>query len=315
MIHADAHDRPLVSVIIPCLSHVELLANCIRSVERQKVPDSIDIIVVDAGANPEVVRTTAQFSTARVVKSAERLGPGKARNLGAREARGSILAFLDADCEAEPDWLAGALEGIDQGATLVGGPVMNARPFQWIGAADNIISFTDQGPGRPDGEAEYFPGCNIAISLADFQKSGGFPEVSILSGEDIFFCDRVKTHFPGGLRFVNRMRLRHSGRNSLAEYCRHQDRFGLDRASLNLRLRPIHRKLGKYWIMIVPIMLKRFLYVLAQSIRWNRPNLLLIVLIWPILLLGLAVWAGGFRRGCRAGITDALDHIEERANE
>lgn len=312
---SEANDQPLLSVIIPCLSHVNHLERCLRSVARQTLPDAFEIIVVDAGSNPDVQEKAALFRGVRVVSGAKLLGPAEARNRGAGEARGILLAFLDADCEAQPDWLEGALTGLEGGASLVGGPVINARPFRWISSADNMLSFTDQGSNRPDGPAEYFPGCNIAISLADFRASGGFPEALTLSGEDIFFCDRVKAHCPGGLRFINLMRIRHAGRSTLAEYCRHQNGFGYYRATLNLRLKPVHRRLGRYAIMIVPVMIKRFLYILFRSARWNRRGLFMSILLGPILLIGLAAWAKGFCRGCREEITDIPLAEGERGDE
>jgi hypothetical protein len=50
--------------------------------------------------------------------------------------------------------------------------------------------------------------------------------------------------------------------------------------------------------MIVPVMLKRYVYILRRVARWNRAGLLSAMLLSPLLLFGLAGWAVGFRRGC-----------------
>lgn len=291
--------RPLVSVIVPCSRAADCLERCLRSLETQTLPDPFDIIVVDAACNTALGELAGRFGDVRVVGGDETLSPGEARNLGADHATGVILAFLDDDCEAEPDWLENALAGIESGAAMVGGPILGTRPFRPVATADNILSFTDQGVGRPDGRAEYIPACNMAISLADFREAGGFPSAPILPAEDIFFCERVKACRSDGLEFVNLMRIRHAGRGSLDEFCRHQSHFGYYRALLNIRLEPIHRSLGRYAVMIPAVMMKRLLYVKVQALRWNRRGLLVMLFLWPLLLIGLGAWASGFRRGCR----------------
>ena len=51
-------------------------------------------------------------------------GPGPARNRGVAAASGEILAFIDADCLADPGWLAAAEAAMaDPAATILGGDV------------------------------------------------------------------------------------------------------------------------------------------------------------------------------------------------
>ena len=70
-------------------------------------------------------RLRAMGATAAV--SAERKGPGAARNLGARQATGVVIAFTEDDCIPAPDWLATAVARLErepdldvlEGATLL----------------------------------------------------------------------------------------------------------------------------------------------------------------------------------------------------
>ena len=50
-----------------------------------------------------------------------------ARNLGAERARADVLAFIDSDCNAAPDWLRRLYETIQQGYAAAGGSVANAN--------------------------------------------------------------------------------------------------------------------------------------------------------------------------------------------
>ncbi len=95
---------PAVTVVVPHLNQPELLELCLASLDAQTLAD-FEVLVVDNGsaALPEAV--VARHPRARLV--AEPVpGPGPARNRGVALARAPIIAFLDADCIADPGWLA-----------------------------------------------------------------------------------------------------------------------------------------------------------------------------------------------------------------
>ena len=86
----------LFSVVIPTFNRVSLLQRTLASVEAQSFTD-FEIIVVDDGSTDGTRDWLAsQRPLLRVLEQANR-GPGAARNLGAREARGDYVAFLDSD--------------------------------------------------------------------------------------------------------------------------------------------------------------------------------------------------------------------------
>ncbi len=80
------------------------------------------MIVVDNGSR-ELPEAICASRGARLLTEAEP-GPGPARNRGVTASSGEILAFIDADCLADPGWLAAA-EGVmaDPSATILGGDV------------------------------------------------------------------------------------------------------------------------------------------------------------------------------------------------
>ena len=114
----------LISVIIPHLNQEDYLRIGLEALHAQRGPTSkVEIIVVDNGSAriPEVV--CSAWPDVRLV-SEPTPGPGPARNRGIREARGEILAFIDADCRADPGWLA-AIETAfaDEQTRIIGGDV------------------------------------------------------------------------------------------------------------------------------------------------------------------------------------------------
>lgn len=114
---------PSVSVIIPHYRDLEHLDGCLRALERQTYPrDRFEVIVGD-NASPEGEAAVAAVvaGRARLVVVTEK-GAGPARNGAVALARHEILAFIDSDCVAEPEWLAEGVAALSR-YDFVGGRV------------------------------------------------------------------------------------------------------------------------------------------------------------------------------------------------
>jgi glycosyltransferase involved in cell wall biosynthesis len=278
------------------------LARCLDALDAQADAPPFEIVVVDAAHDDAVAATAAGRRRVRLVRSCVGLRAGEARNLGVAQARGQILAFTDADCLPEPGWLRAAAAALADGVRLAGGPVTDALPRHAVAVADNLLQFVDFPAERPATPQDHFPGCNLAMRRADFLAAGGFRHPGgQLAGEDVVLCADVTARWPGATRFVPAMAVRHAGRSGLVAYLRHQHDFGYARGALGLRLKPVHRSLGRWRIMLGPIVLKRLCYIAERSFRWRgSAALLTVALLSPLLLGGLVAWAIGFRRGLLA---------------
>jgi glycosyltransferase involved in cell wall biosynthesis len=290
---------PAVSIVIPCYRHACELRRCLAGVARQRAEGGFEVVVVDSAPDPEVKRVAADAAV-RLVRAERRLGPGEARNIGARAARGGLLAFLDADCVPEPGWLAAAQSALAGPARVVGGPVLDVRPFHPISVSDNLLQFAEFPSGRPDGPASHFPGCNLAIRRMDFIALGGFPPVSLPAGEDGAFSALARARHPDSLRFVRAMAVRHEGRARFDEFLRHHEQFGYCRAVLDLGLPPRLRRLARLPLMTGPVAAKRLGFILGRGLAWDLGQFGRSVLLMPLLAAGLVAWAAGFRRGLSA---------------
>lgn len=99
---------PHVSIIMPCYNAAAHLARSMKSVQAQTFGDW-ELVAIDDGSTDDTaerLRTMAASDPRiRVIEQANG-GVSRARNHGLANARGSLIAFLDADDEWSPDFLA-----------------------------------------------------------------------------------------------------------------------------------------------------------------------------------------------------------------
>lgn len=90
---------PCISVIIPCYNAANALSQTLAMLAAQSFQDWEAVCINDGStdATAEILSNAAQHDPRIRVVTQTNAGPAIARNLGARIARGSILAFLDAD--------------------------------------------------------------------------------------------------------------------------------------------------------------------------------------------------------------------------
>lgn len=118
-------DAPLVSIVIATKDRAAMLDATLTTIDRQTYPALEVVVVNDGGADPGAV--VARHRAARLIASETNHGPGAARNLGLRDARGEYVVFFDDDDEMFPDHLATLVAAADQSQLDVAyGQMLNA---------------------------------------------------------------------------------------------------------------------------------------------------------------------------------------------
>lgn len=94
----------MISIVIPTLNEEKCMRACLESLQKQHFQKPYEIIVVDGHSTDKTAAIASEY-TDRVLLLPPK-GPGMARNYGATQAKYDIVAFIDADCIAPPNWLS-----------------------------------------------------------------------------------------------------------------------------------------------------------------------------------------------------------------
>jgi len=121
----------MVSIVVPAHNEAQVLTGTLDALRRAAA--SLDrpweIVVVD-DASTDATALIARDAGARVVPVNLR-HIAAVRNAGAREARGDVLVFVDADTVVPPETLAAAVGALDGGAAGGGAHVTFDGPLPW----------------------------------------------------------------------------------------------------------------------------------------------------------------------------------------
>ncbi len=119
-----------VSVVVPVYSAQKTIVACLNSLISQAFPEgSYRIIVVDNGSRDRTLEILRRYESSVTVVHESVRGPAAARNLGILLGGGDIVAFVDADCIAAPDWLSNLISQFDdQSIAMVGGRIESVTP-------------------------------------------------------------------------------------------------------------------------------------------------------------------------------------------
>ncbi|MGI8602687.1 MAG: glycosyltransferase [Verrucomicrobiales bacterium] len=177
-----------LSIIIPAFNEEKELPHCLASVNeaRQRLPaEDIEVIVCDNNSTDETP-TVAQAAGATVVfEPINQIS--RARNTGARAARGHWLLFIDADSRLHPENLRRVLEITHSSSTVIGGGATVdviggpwwARTASWFWRAISVIGKIAAGS---------FLFCRADV----FKQLHGFSH-ELFAAEEIDFSRRLKS--------------------------------------------------------------------------------------------------------------------------
>ena len=223
---------PKVSVVVALYNAERTLDECLASLSRLSYPD-YEVIVVNDGSTDGSQAIIDRYPFRSIV--AENGGISAARNRGLHAATGEIVAYMDSDAYADPDWLRHLVRTfLESGADGVGGPNLVPPSDSWLAKC------VYRSPGGPtqvmmdDTTAEHIPGCNMAFWKRALDDVGGFDPLFTAAGDDVDVCWRLM-HRGYRLGFSPSAVVWHHRRPSVAAFWRQQVGYGFAESLLERR--------------------------------------------------------------------------------
>ncbi|MEY2564180.1 MAG: hypothetical protein QOH88_2373 [Verrucomicrobiota bacterium] len=206
---------PLISIIIPTKDAPELLDRCLRSVFQKSSYPNMEVILMDNDTtDEEALWLMTQFPVRRI-RFPDPFNFSRASNLGAQQAAGEYLLFLNNDTEiVAEDWLEQLLYYAEQPDVGAAGALLlyENRTVQHAGVVLGIRGTADHAMREFPGDADGYAGslaCAREVSAVTaacsmmrkslFRESGGFNEHFFTAYQDVDLCLRLRAR---GLRII-----------------------------------------------------------------------------------------------------------------
>lgn len=166
------------SVVVAARNAEKTIASCIESLLNQSLKP-LEIIVVD-NASTDSTASIASSMGMKVVHEGV-IGRSRARNRGIEESRGELVAFIDADAVAEPNWLTFLLEKYRaERCAGVTGKIKALNPEKLFA---RLLEMASEG-------RQHYGGCNIMYERRVLIEVGMFDE-DLEMAEDVELAWRV----------------------------------------------------------------------------------------------------------------------------
>jgi GT2 family glycosyltransferase len=223
-------EPPKISVVVCAYNAEPTMRDCLESLTKLSYP-SYEAVIVDDGSTDRTGVIADEYPQFKIVHQPNR-GLSAARNVGMAAATGDIIAYLDSDAVADPDWLtylAWKFKSTDH--VGVGGPNLPPPEEGWL--ANCVAS----APGSPthilldDETAEHIPGCNMAFRKEALAEIDGFDTTYTAAGDDVDICWRLQErgHTIG---FSPAAIVWHHRRKTIQSYLKQQMGYGKAEAML-----------------------------------------------------------------------------------
>ena len=309
--NSDKSECPAVTVSIVARTEERRIAACVASIAVQDYPNFTVTLVDDGSTDRTVALARAALPSIRTISSPTR-SISRNREIGWRDADTAFVAYLDADCEAPPNWLSSLMSAaLDTGAAAVGGgnrPPLGesahydalALMLQTFAGSRGSLQGRIPEAGRV---VKHLPGLNVLFRTDALRLVGGYDPRFARMGEDEDLSHRL-TNLGLNLYVTPDATVIHRQRADLASWARNMRAYGRGRTWLLRR----HPNIFSATFLVPPLTIPGIaiylpfiaIYSAWTAVRARRPNLLprlFLLFVATHLAYGLGQVEGLFVRG------------------
>jgi glycosyltransferase involved in cell wall biosynthesis len=246
--------------------------------------------VVDSSSNGIAQRIGEKFSKVRLYQFPVRKFCGDARNFGLSVAKGEIIAFIDADCRADGNWIEQILKAHQSPCLAIGGAIANGNPHSITGWAAYFCEFSQWMPGLHTRKVVDIAGANMSYKRRAFEEYGLFIEGTYSSDTDFHWRLVRNGHY---LQFVPSIIVFHHNIDQFGVFLRHE--FDHGRSFAKVRIKSQNFSEFRRWFYGTFSFLIPWWLLLKVGVRnlKNRVYLFYFFKTCPLLIVGLMSWSLG----------------------
>ena len=309
------HDatHPLISVVVPAFNSARTIERCVAALGMQETEHAFEVLVVDSGQDATCELAARALPSVRTIRLPERAVAPVARNVGARAARGEILAFIDSDAYADREWINNVVRAAATGYDLVCGSIENANPHSAVARAEQLLMFNEFLPDLPAGPSWFALSGNMVLPRTSFDRFGPF--VAVRAAEDIVFSRKLLAA-GGRVFFYPALRVFHDNRTRLRPYLRNQFLVGKHTAVARRLVR--FADTSRYWlfVMLLPVAPAAKIAKIAARMAARKPrHLLVMAREFPLFLAGICSYCFGLAAGAGSFLPPALAENREDSRD
>lgn len=268
----------LISVIAPVYNDTRGLKDTLESLVNQNFsPENFEIIVADNGSTDNTLDAAKgiihKFSKLiRIVVEDKIQSSYAARNKGIKNAKGSILAFIDVDMSVDKDWLTRIAESLEehQADYLACNVEIFSKGKSIFGLYNKMTGFPVEDYVR---NLHFAPTCCLVVRKTVFENAGLFDSRLISSG-DMEFGNRV---YKSGYKiyYEPNIVMKHPARSSFKQLLVKSFRIGRGVQQLSYyhpkRYKIIHLKTsGPFYYLLS--MMRNFFRIMKRNEIWNKSS-------------------------------------------
>lgn len=198
-----------LSIVIPSYCSEQSIGACLDALMIEREQSEFEIIVVDCSPHDEVAKICQSYGSVRLIRQLKRFNPGVGRNIGAAQANGDYLAFIDADVVMSRGAIMQIKRRAKQGYRIFGGalelaPVSETEhtiaPF-----VEHYYFNHESQASRPSSQRANLSSAMMVIKRDLFELVGGFSDIArmqdtelterlVKQGFSLFFFPEIVAH-------------------------------------------------------------------------------------------------------------------------
>ena len=219
--------KPIVSVVVPVYNDPDRVKICLKALENQSYPEDLyEVVLVDNNSRYKPDVTENDFPHL-VFTIEETPGPSAARNKGILTSRGEVIAFTDADCIPDENWIEKGVNFLlkNPHIGIIGGRV---EVFPENDNNPNSLELWEMVSAYPQKfyieRNKFAATANVFTYRKAIEKAGLFDVKLLYYGEDREWTNRIyNSGF--GFGYAHDVLVRHPARRTFKEFYRKWYRY------------------------------------------------------------------------------------------